>query len=205
MGENRCDGMGRIRRTPCYRIEARRENRDRGDDYRPNTKRHLLRLCCQWYVFRFRQTLTIAGMNLTYKNMVEDGSITQEEYNNTNINAYHRSREEFLEPFPKHSFEVDSTEVIRLNDPHTEEYRQTKDKETYCSRLVGFFQSWSEASIISGLSEKRTKEEKHQISDKFYARFKSWMLDHCEDPEFLATCFGIYIVIRATYNPRSQA
>jgi len=115
-----------------------------------------------------------------WKGMADDGVITQAEFENTVINNYYRTEEEFAAPFgpegtaTKHGLKLVSLETKVVKCPyHTEwvEGKSTRTAEEHAKWFVPTTRTWSNASYTGGLSNSRTPDERNAIVDELFDRY----------------------------------
>tara|TARA_B100000676_G_scaffold26986_1_gene24758 strand:- start:542 stop:1687 length:1146 start_codon:yes stop_codon:yes gene_type:complete len=122
---------------------------------------------------------TFAGI---WRQMCDEGMISQAEFVNTSFPQYYRTVEEFCAPFKDNDSPVYQA-GLRLVSAKTGvvgcPYRRAFDEtgsamsaREFAESYVPTLRSWSEAVFLSGLNEARPMEERHQIVDMFYQRYE---------------------------------
>ncbi|XP_028515288.1 caffeine synthase 1 [Exaiptasia diaphana] len=137
-----------------------------------------------------------------WEEFVQEGRITQEEFNHTNFTAYFRTVEEFKKPFndpdspvKRKGLEFVSIEKHVIPCAHKERWMREKgDPKEHAKRYVASIRTSSNATLISGLSDSRSSEEKSKIVDDLYRIFESLVAKNPEDHG--ADFVEAYIVIR---------
>ncbi|XP_013380226.2 gibberellic acid methyltransferase 2-like [Lingula anatina] len=120
-----------------------------------------------------------------WKEMVTEGEITQEEFDNTSINVYIRTLEECSAPFydansavSKCGLKVLSIESKVVRCPFHEEWTRSGKKggqeaaANHAKRYIQSLRAWSNFSFLSGLDSSRSEEEKAAIVDKFFLEYE---------------------------------
>ena len=117
-----------------------------------------------------------------WRQMCDEGMISQTEFVNTSFPQYYRTVEEFCAPFKDNDSPVYQA-GLRLVSAKTGvvgcPYRRAFDEagsamsaREFAKSYVPTLRSWSEAVFLSGLNETRPTEERHQIVDTFYQRYE---------------------------------
>ena len=117
-----------------------------------------------------------------WKQMCDEGAISQTEFVNTSFPQYYRTVEEFCAPFKDNDSPVYRA-GLRLVSAKTGvmgcPYRRAFDEagsamsaRAFAESYVPTLRSWSEAVFLSGLNETRPMEERLQIVDTFYQRYE---------------------------------
>jgi hypothetical protein len=117
-----------------------------------------------------------------WRQMRDAGVISETEFVNTSFPQYYRTVEEFCAPFTDNDSPVYQA-GLRLVSAKTGvvgcPYRRAFDEagsamsaREFAESYVPTLRSWSEAVFLSGLDETRPMEERHQIVDTFYQRYK---------------------------------
>jgi hypothetical protein len=123
--------------------------------------------------------------NLLWRELAEDGMITDEEYAQTNFPQCYRTLEQFVEPLTSASNEVYTsglrlehveTRVVRC--PYAEAFAHHGDVKMFAHDYVPTLRSWSEPTFSSALSLKRSGEERARIIDEFYALYEQRVADN---------------------------
>ncbi|XP_028515294.1 probable caffeine synthase 2 isoform X2 [Exaiptasia diaphana] len=137
-----------------------------------------------------------------WKEFVQEGKITQDEFNHTTFVSYNRKLEEFKKPFNdpnspvrRKGLEWVSFEKHVIPCEHKERWMRDKgDPKEHAKRYVASIRIWTNATFIEGLSNSRSAEEKSNIVDDLYHRYESLVAKHPEDHEFYF--LQAYIVLR---------
>lgn len=123
-----------------------------------------------------------------WKNMAEDGVITEDEVNRTTIASYLRTRTEIQMPFMSQEspvrragLSVASLEIKTFACPHANISRDTGDAKMAAKSMVKEIRMWSNSSFLSGLSDERTSENKNATVDEFYRRLEAEFARSPED------------------------
>ncbi|XP_028515296.1 uncharacterized protein LOC114575174 [Exaiptasia diaphana] len=137
-----------------------------------------------------------------WKELVQEGKITQEEFKQTTFSFYFRTVEQFKKPFNdpdspvrRKSLELVSIATHFIPCEYKERWMRDKgDPKEHAKRYVASIRTWSNATLISGLADSRSAEKKSRIVDELYHRYESLVAKNPEDHgvDFVHA----YIVIR---------
>ncbi|XP_013380231.1 probable S-adenosylmethionine-dependent methyltransferase At5g38100 [Lingula anatina] len=134
------------------------------------------------------------NFNKYWKEMVTEGEITQEEFDNTNFNNYYRTIEEYSAPFNDHDSAVSKagmklvtieTKVVRC--PYNERWVREGKKDDpeaaakHAKWYIPTLRTWSNSTFLSGLDSSRSEEEKAAIVDKFFMKYERAVASAPED------------------------
>lgn len=116
-----------------------------------------------------------------WKDLVADGFITQEEYDNTFFSFRIRTTEEFKKPFDcvdspvrKAGLSLVSMEIKMIPCPLKAKWlREGGDPKEYAQSYVPNIRRWSNATFMEGLSDSRSNEEKEKIVDELFKRYEN--------------------------------
>ena len=110
----------------------------------------------------------------------DEGSITAEEYVDTNFPQHYRTVDEFTWPLrdpgnPVHRaglrLEHAQTRVVRC--PFAVHFEEHGDAAKFAREYIPTLRSWSESTFASGLSPDRPLPEREAILDRFYDRYEA--------------------------------
>ena len=112
--------------------------------------------------------------------LVEDGTITQAEFLNTNFPQCYRTQEQFVAPLEdegsdvfKAGLRIESVESRVVRCPFEQDYTENhKDPTRFAEEYIPTLRSWSEPTFINGLSKDRSPENITSIIDTFYGRYQ---------------------------------
>lgn len=117
-------------------------------------------------------------MSRQWRAMMEDGHISEEEYDRTEIINYYRSAEEMTSLFEDKSSRVYRA-GLRLEAVKTRVtpccyrakwLRERDDVQAYATGLALSMRTWSNSSFKAGLDGTRSDEEKERITDELFGR-----------------------------------
>lgn len=116
-----------------------------------------------------------------WQSLADDGTITAEEFQNTNFPQCYRTREEFVAPLEDESsaifqsgLRLEHVESRVVRCPFEQDYAENHgDPVRFSEEYIPTLRSWSEPTFANGLSESRSNEEKAEIIDEFYGRYQS--------------------------------
>lgn len=137
-----------------------------------------------------------------WRSLVDDGVITEEEFQNTNFPQYYRTEEEFVRPLRDEKSEVykaglrlEHVESRVVRCPFEKDYSENhKDPERFAKEYIPTLRSWSEPTFVNGLSDTWRENEKAQIIDDFYGRYQKRV---ASNPEGHAMDYvHVYLVCR---------
>ena len=117
---------------------------------------------------------------LLWRQLADDGIITHDEFLSTNFPQCYRTKEQFVAPLMDETNAVHQaglrlehveSRVVRcpFEQAFTEEHQ---DAERFSYEYVPTLRSWSEPTFVSGLKDSRSAEEKAEIVDTFYERYR---------------------------------
>lgn len=71
------------------------------------------------------------------------------------LNVWIFEKDELIEPLREFGFVLERYELIQVEDPLWEEYRETNDLAQYAEKLMNFYRSVSEGIIASKIAPER--------------------------------------------------
>ena len=132
--------------------------------------------------------------------LVDDGTITRDEYLATNFPQCYRTRDQFVAPFDSGAVKeaglvLEHVESRVVRCPFEQDYAENhRDPHRFSRELIPTLRSWSEPTFVSGLSADRSEEDKARIIDTFYQRYMDRV---ASDPDGHAMDYvHIYLVCR---------
>ncbi|XP_066279136.1 uncharacterized protein [Branchiostoma lanceolatum] len=116
----------------------------------------------------------------TLKAFVDDGTITEDEFINTNVAVYFRTVDEVKAPFDAENSAVQKAGLRILSarektiecQLYQKVIEKVLDVHDYARRIVSGCRAWSNSSVMSGLADTRPVQEKADIVDKFYKKLE---------------------------------
>lgn len=116
--------------------------------------------------------------DMLWRALVEDGTITADEYRATNFPQVYRTVEQFTAPLQPGGAAYDAglrlehveTRVVAC--PFAEDFASHGDGEAFADAYIPTLRSWSEPVFFAGLSTDRPAEERAAIVDRFYASYR---------------------------------
>jgi len=121
--------------------------------------------------------------NDVLQQLVKDGALHAEEYEEMAIPTYYRTAQEWKEPFTPNSnfsLHLDHFEEFALPDVYLERFEQDGDAQAFAEAYAGFFKAAFEPCLFVSLSDKRTSESRHQVIDLFSQKLQSAL---AQDPK----------------------
>jgi len=115
-----------------------------------------------------------------WQGLVDDGTITVNEYRETNFPQVYRTQEQFLAPLKDETsvayqsgLRLEHVESRVVRCPFEQDFTENhKDAVRFAEEFIPTLRSWSEPTFVNGLSDSRTAEEKAGIVDEFYKRYQ---------------------------------
>ena len=110
----------------------------------------------------------------------DNGTITAEEYRNTNFPQSYRTVEQFTAPFLlednpvyRAGLRVEHVETRVVECPYEVDFRDHGDAAKFAREYIPTLRSWSETTFAAGLSEARTAEECQDILDRYFDTYEA--------------------------------
>lgn len=112
--------------------------------------------------------------------LVSDGTISKQEYLNTNFPQCYRTEAQFVAPLmdsnnPAYQagLRLEHVESRVVRCPFEQDFTENHhDADLFAEEYVPTLRSWSEPTFVNGLSTKRPPEENAAIIDTFYDRYR---------------------------------
>jgi|TARA_B100000768_G_C11257931_1_gene367328 hypothetical protein len=119
--------------------------------------------------------------NNIWREMANEGAITEAEYNSTNFPQVYRTVEQFTAPLEdvenpvfKAGLRLEHVETRVVPCPYAEEFKSNNTTPSDFARdYIPTLRSWSEPVFLSGLSTDRDMHERIRIVDNFYGRYQT--------------------------------
>ncbi len=116
--------------------------------------------------------------NRLWAGMVEDGSITAQEYEATNFPQVYRRVEEFRAPLDagpvaEAGLVLEHIETRVVPCPFAASFAEHGNAARFAEEYIPTLRSWSEPVFLKGLSEDRTPDARAAIVDDFYGRYQA--------------------------------
>ncbi len=117
--------------------------------------------------------------NMLWQRLRDRGTITAEEYRDTNFPQFYKTVEQFRAPLDDAdgplrgmglSLEHIETQIVPC--PYKADYLTSGDLDAFAPALVGTLRSWSETVFMNGLNPARALAERRKIVDAFYASYE---------------------------------
>ena len=125
--------------------------------------------------------------NSIWQQFVDDGTITNEEYQGMTLPQYYNTVEEFSAPFLQKDSDVfkaglrlDSIETAQVVCPFAEDFKTHGNAVKFANEYLPTIRSWNESTFLAGLSAKREPEERREILENYYDTYKRQVV---EDPQ----------------------
>ena len=114
--------------------------------------------------------------NAVLLEMVGEGSLGLDEYEQMALPTYYRSREEFIAPLRggplAEAFELEACSEAVLPDPLWSSFRQVGDLGAYAAGVAGFLRAFSEPSLFGSIAARRSAQVAADVAEEFYARVR---------------------------------
>jgi hypothetical protein len=117
--------------------------------------------------------------NVLWRGLAEDGTITGEEYANTNFPQVYRTAEQFVAPLNdprseayRSGLRLEHIEQRHLTCPYARAFAEHKDATRFARDYIPTLRSWSEPTFAAGLSPARAPEDRQRILDEFFGRYE---------------------------------
>jgi hypothetical protein len=114
-----------------------------------------------------------------WKELVEEGVITEAEYEHTNFPQVYRTMEQFIAPLRdpasvayRSGLRLEQVESRHLRCPYAQAFAQHGDARKFARDYIPTLRSWSEPTFAAGLSGSRPAEERLAILDGFFERYE---------------------------------
>jgi hypothetical protein len=135
--------------------------------------------------------------NTVLQQLVKDGVLSPEEYNEMAIPTYYRKAQEWKEPFSAdsdiaQSLALDRFEEFVLPDVYLERFEQDGDAEAFAQTYTGFFKAAFEPCLFVSLSDKRTPDDRQRVIDSFSKRLQSAL---AKDPKSYSCRWVIQLML----------
>jgi hypothetical protein len=116
--------------------------------------------------------------NRLWQTLAKEGTITQNEYANTNFPQVYRTAEQFIAPLKDPSsaafragLRLEHVESRHTICPYAAAFAQHGNADRFAREFVPTLRSWSEPTFAAGLSSARSAQERADILDDFYTRY----------------------------------
>ena len=116
--------------------------------------------------------------NRFWRELADEGVITESEYVSTNFPQVYRTMEEFIAPLQdpasaawRAGLRLEHVESRHLVCPYAADFAKHGDPEGFARAFIPTLRSWSEPTFAAGLSAARPAEQRAAILDEFYARY----------------------------------
>jgi len=117
--------------------------------------------------------------NALWRELADEGLISESEYLNTNFPQVYRSAEEFTAPLrddqsPVHraGLRLEHIEERHLICPYAKSFAEHNDPERFAREYIPTLRSWSEPTFAAGLDPERPAAARMAILDEFYGRYE---------------------------------
>ncbi|KAK3744752.1 hypothetical protein QZH41_013300 [Actinostola sp. cb2023] len=124
-----------------------------------------------------------------WRGLVNEGRITEEEFQRTTFVNYYRTEKEFKKPFKQadspvsqKGLELVSVETRVVRCPYHQRWMtENGDPKAHAKWYIPTLRTWSNSTFLSGLSDSRSAEEKADIVDELFQRYESEVAKAPED------------------------
>ena len=122
-----------------------------------------------------------------WREFIEAGRITEQEYLNMTLPQYYHTAEEFSAPLLdiesrcfKAGLRLENIETSVVPCPFAEQFKTNGDVKSFADGLIPTVRSWNQSIFSAGLDVNRSKVERDQIIEDYYSRYHSRVLDQPE-------------------------
>ena len=133
--------------------------------------------------------------NAVLQQLVKDGELDPEEYEEMAIPTYYRTAQEWKEPFTSDSnfpLSLDHFEEFALPDVYLEHFQHDGDAQVFAEAYAGFFKAAFVPCLFVGRSDKRTSESRQQVIDLFSQKLQSAL---AQDPKRYSCRWVIHLML----------
>jgi hypothetical protein len=137
--------------------------------------------------------------NKILQQLVGDGALYPDEYEQMAIPTYYRTTEEWKKPFTSDSnfaqtwsLSLDHFEEFALPDVYLEQFQQDGDAHAFAKAYTDFFKAAFEPCLFVNLSDKRTPETRQQVIDLFSQRLQSAL---AQDPQKYSCRWVLHLML----------
>ena len=115
-----------------------------------------------------------------WDSFADDGTITREEFSNTNFPQCYRTQKQFVAPLQDESnpvfdsgLRLEHVESRVVRCPFERDFTENHgDPKRFAMEYIPTLRSWSEPTFVNGLSTSRSADERAEIIDNFYRRYQ---------------------------------
>jgi hypothetical protein len=124
--------------------------------------------------------------NSVLQDLVKEGTLYPDEYEQMAIPTYYRTTQEWKEPLtPGSAVEASALSLIHfeerlLPDPYFEQYQQNCDAEAFAEAYTGFFKAAFEPCLFVSLRDARMPQSRQEVIDLFSQRLQSGLAQNPE-------------------------
>jgi len=139
--------------------------------------------------------------NQTLQELVKNGTLSPDEYEQMAIPTYYRTAQEWKEPLTPGSDFVEASglslihfEERVLSDTYFEQYQQNRDAKAFAEAYTGFFKAAFQPCFFVSLLDSRTPRSRQEVIDSFSQRLQSGL---AQDPEKYSCCWLLQLMVIA--------
>ena len=117
--------------------------------------------------------------NELWRELADEGTITNQEYLQTNFPQHYRTVEQFAAPLRDETnpvfragLRLEHIETRVVKCPFAEDFQRHGDAEKFAAEYIPTLRSWSEPVFLAGLSTDRSAAERASIVNDFYGRYQ---------------------------------
>jgi hypothetical protein len=126
-------------------------------------------------------------LNALWRQLVDEGLLTEDEYRRTNFPQVFRTTAQFTSGLLDQKGDVwaaglrlESIERRIQECPFARSFEEHRDPDRFAREYVPTLRSWSEPTFANGLSPDRPPHERLAVLDEFYGRYRQLV---AKDPE----------------------
>lgn len=139
--------------------------------------------------------------NSVFQDLVKEGTLYPDEYEQMAIPTYYRTTQEWKEPLTPGSDFVEASglslihfEERALPDTYFEQYQQNRDAKAFAEAYTGFFKAAFEPCLFASLLGSRTPQSRQELIDSFSQRLQSGL---AQDPKKYSCRWFVQLMVLA--------
>ena len=117
-------------------------------------------------------------LNAIWREMVDQGRVSGQEYRNMTLPQYYRTVEEFSEPLINRNsacyragLRLDSIETGVVPCPFAGQFKVDRNPKKFADGLIPTIRSWNQSIFCAGLDPNRPVEERRQLIEDYYSAY----------------------------------
>jgi len=125
--------------------------------------------------------------NEIWQGMIDDGTVTADEYSRMTLPQYYNTVEEFSAPLLdresdvyKAGLRLDSIKTAVMPCPYAADFKRHANAADFAKAYIPTLRSWNESTYFAGLSSERPLQQRQEIIEQFYGTYEQQV---AENPE----------------------